>query len=296
MFDEDLSIPLISLGGEKLSFISDLIGKEFELSKQNAEIDFEVNEDNDRRAELDITKNDKWITSAQQILNLPRKIKDASKEELVLWLGKKLRFTGIEPRDKSKFLGKFIEYHLRKRSISELSINRYILVAVLNEEINRILERYAKGRFEKFLKEKEISVKGFEGFPEKITLSEMPKQSWNKSYYKNIDKLNKEELKFVERLDLLENIKFWVRCREKKEDSFFIHGWKKNKFYPDFVAVTKNNNIVVLEWKGEHLITNEETQYKKEIGKIWESLDNKLHFEMVNNGNVEEVLTRLKEI
>jgi len=43
-------------------------------------------------------------------------------------------------------------------------------------------------------------------------------------------------------------------------------------------------------------MTNEETQYKKEIGNIWESLDNKLHFEMVNNGNVEEVLSKLKEL
>ena len=124
----------------------------------------------------------------------------------------------------------------------------------------------------------------------------MPKQKWNKSYYEKIDKLNKEELKFVERLDLLEDIKFWVRCRERKDDSFYIRGWKKNKFYPDFIAVTKKKNIVALEWKGEHLTTNDETQYKKEIGEIWKSLDNRLHFEMVNNGNVEEVLTRLKEL
>jgi len=60
--------------------------------------------------------------------------------------------------------------------------------------------------------------------------------------------------------------------------------------------VTKKKNIFALEWKGEHLMTNEETQYKKEIGNIWESLDNKLHFEMVNNGNVEEVLSKLKEL
>jgi len=295
VFKENLSIPMMSFENEKLSF-GDLIGEEFELSKQNAEIDFEVNEDNDRRAELDITKNDKWITSAQQILNIPRKIKDASKEYLILWLSKKLRFTEIESKDKLKFLNKFIEYHLKKKSISELSINRYILVTILNEEINKILENYTKKKFEKFLKEKKIIVKEFEKFPEKITLSEMPKQNWNKCYYKYIDKLNKEELKFVERLDLLENIKFWVRCREKKDDSFFIQGWKKNKFYPDFIAVTKKNNIVALEWKGEHLMTNEETIYKEEIGKIWKSMNKNLHFELVNNKNVEEVLAKLKEL
>ena len=92
------------------------------------------------------------------------------------------------------------------------------------------------------------------------------------------------------------NIKFWVRCREKKEDSFFIQGWKKNKFYPDFIAVTKKNNIVALEWKGEDRVSNEDTQYKEEIGKIWESMNKNLHFFLVHNVNVEEVLTKLKEL
>jgi len=92
----------------------DLIGEDFELSKQNAEIDFKVNYDSDRRVEIDISEKDKWITGAQQILNLPPKIKNASREELVLWLSKKLRFTELEHKDKLKFLSKFIEYHLKK--------------------------------------------------------------------------------------------------------------------------------------------------------------------------------------
>ncbi|MBS3099602.1 hypothetical protein J4463_00080 [Candidatus Pacearchaeota archaeon] len=96
-------------------------------------------------------------------------------------------------------------------------------------------------------------------------------------------------------LETLPNIKFWVRSREKK-DPFFIQGWKKNKFYPDFIVVTKKNNIVALEWKGEDRISNEDTQYKEEIGKIWESLNKNLHFFLVHNGNVGEVLTKLKEL
>ena len=295
VFNEDLSVPMISFEKEKLSF-GDLIGEDFELSKQNAEIEFKVNYDNDRRAEIDISEKDNWITGAQQILTFPPKIKNASKEELVLWLSKKLRFTELEHKDKLKFLDKFIEHHLKKKSLSELSVNRYILVTKLNEIINQILEDYAKKRFDKFLKEKKIIVRELEKFPEKITLSEFPKQDWNKSYYEKIDKLNNEELKFIERIDLLENIKFWVRCREKKDDSFFIQGWKKNKFYPDFIAVTRKKNIVALEWKGEDRVSNEDTQYKEEIGKIWESLNKNLHFFLVHNRNVEEVLTKLKEL
>ena len=295
---EDLSVPLMSFENEKLSF-EDLIGEDFELSKQNAEFDFTIHYDNDGRALIDLDDKDKWVKGAvkQDILNLTHKDRNFSKEELIQWLDKKLRFTMLQKPDKIKFIQKVIEYQLKKKSLSELSVNRYILVTKLSEVINQILEDYAKRRFDKFFKEKKIIVKELEKFPEKITLSQEIHQEFNKNYYSKIDKLNKEELRFIERLDLetLPNIKFWVRSRERK-DPFFIQGWKKNKFYPDFIAVTKKNNIVALEWKGEDRVSNEDTQYKEEIGKIWESMNKNLHFFLVHNGNVEEVWREVKKI
>jgi len=262
-FKEDLSIPIMSFENERLSF-EDLIGEDFELSKQNTEFDFTIHYDNDGRALIDIQDQDKWIKSAQQILRITYKDKNFSKEELIQWLDKKLRFTMLQKPDKIKFIQKVIEYQLKKKSLSELSVNRYILVTKLSEVINQILEDYAKKRFDKFLKDKKIILKQLDKFPEKITLSQEIPQEFNKNYYSKIDKLNKEELRFVERLDLetLPNIKFWVRSREKK-DPFFIQGWKKNKFYPDFIAVTKKNNIVALEWKGEDRVSNEDHNIKK---------------------------------
>ncbi|MFZ5954923.1 MAG: DEAD/DEAH box helicase [Nanoarchaeota archaeon] len=293
---ENLFVPMLAFEDEKLSF-EDLIGEEFELAKQNAEFDFTINYDNDGRALIDIQGQDKWVKSAQQILKITYKDKNFSKEELIQWLDKKLRFTILEKSDKIKFIQKVIEYQLKKKSLSELSVNRYVLVTKLSEIINHILEDYAKKRFDEFIKNKKISVKDFEKFPEKITLFQEIFRGFNKNYYSKIDRLNKEELKFVERLDLetLPNIKFWIRNREKK-DPFFIQGWKKNKFYPDFIAVTKNNNIIVLEWKGEDRKSNEDTQYKEEIGKIWESIDKNLHFFLVHNGNIEEILSKLKNL
>lgn len=295
-FKEDLFVPLISFEKEKLSF-EDLIGEDFELSKQNHKFDFTIHYDNDGRALIDIKDQDKWVKSAQQILKITYKDKNFSKDELIQWLDKKLRFTMLEKSDKIKFIEKVVNSQLKKKSLSELSVNRYILVTKLNEEIKQILEDYSKKRFNKFLKEKKIILKELEKFPEKITLSQEIPQEFNKNYYEKIDKLNKEELRFIERLDLetLPNIKFWVRSREKK-DPFFIQGWKKNKFYPDFIAVTKKKNIVALEWKGEDRVSNEDTQYKEAIGKIWESMNKNLHFFLVHNGNVEEVLTKLKEL
>ncbi len=295
-FKEDLFIPIMSLDKEKLSF-EELIGEDFELSKQNYKFEFEMFYDGDGKAIIDIQDKDKWVRSAQQTLHITYKDKNFSKEELIQWLDKKLRFTLLDKPDKVKFIRKIIEEQLKEKTISELSVNRFILLEKLSDLILKILEDYSKGKFEKMLKEKKISVMKLDKFPETIILSQEPDRKWNKNYYENVDKLNKEEMNFVQRLDLdgLNNIKFWVRNREKK-DPFFIQGWKKNKFYPDFIALTKKGNIIALEWKGEDRISNEDTQYKEEIGNIWSSLDKNLHFFLVHNKNIDEILNKLKEL
>ena len=90
------------------------------------------------------------------------------------------------------------------------------------------------------------------------------------------------------------NIEFWVRNREKV-DPFYIQGWQKNKFYPDFIAVTKKGNILALEWKGEDRVGNIDTDYKEIIAKEWEKLGKgKLHFFLVHNKNIEEILNKIK--
>ena len=203
-------------------------------------------------------------------------------------------------RYSSTFLKKAINHQLssNKKTLSELSVNRYVLFDKLSEVINGLLEKQSKKRFDEFLKKGKVKVKKFEAFPDKITLKQLIPQEYAKNLYANIDKLNKEEAGFVGRLDLdnLPNIKYWVRSREKV-DPFYIQGWKKNKFYPDFVAVTKKGNAIALEWKGGDRISNDDTTYKVEIGDLWAKLGgSKLHFLLVHNGNIERILTALKTL
>lgn len=209
-----------------------------------------------------------------------------------------MRFTILEKSDKVKFIDKAIDLQLKKHSLAELSVNRYLLMDKLDEVINGVLQEYAKKRFDEFAKKGAITTKTFDSFPKTISIAEEVPQDFNKNYYKKIDKLNKEELSFVERLDLdtLPNIDFWIRSREKK-DPFYIQGWQKNKFYPDFIAVTKKGAVVALEWKGEDRISNEDTAYKVKIGEMWVKLGKgKLHFFLVHNKNIEEVLNELKTL
>ncbi len=295
---KDLKVPMMSLDKDKLSF-EDLLGEDFKLAKQDADFDFKIHYDFDGQATIDITEDDEWLEGKQ--LNLPYQYLDGnhSIEELVSWLDKKLRFPMLNPEDKAAFIEKAIQAQIkRKRTLAELSVNRYLLADRLYVEINEILELHTQKIFNGLMTKNKITLGLFDSYPATIALKSPVPKVFNKNLYQRIDAINGEERGFVDRIDLgaLDNIEFLVRNREKV-DPFYIQGWRKGKFYPDFVAMTKKGNIVVLEWKGEDRISNDDTAYKVEIANIWQKLGRgKTHFFLVHNGNAEEVLNELRSL
>ncbi len=296
---KDLKVPMMTFGKDKLAF-EDLLGEDFELAKQDADFGFKIHYDLDGQATIDITEDDEWLQGKQ--LSLPYQYLDGdhSTDELISWLDKKLRFPMVSPDDKVGFIEKAVQTQIKKhkRSLPELSVNRYLLADRLSVVITEVLEAYTKKVFTGLISKKKLSVDAFDSYPPTITLKSPVAKVFNKNLYERIDAINGEERGFVERIDLgiLDNIEFWVRNREKV-DPFYIQGWRKGKFYPDFVAVTKKGSIVALEWKGEDRISNDDTAYKVEIANVWAKLGKgKLHFFLVHTGNTEEVLTRLKSL
>jgi len=52
-----------------------------------------------------------------------------------------------------------------------------------------------------------------------------------------------------------------------------------------------------VEYKGENLLTNEDTKYKVELGNRWKSLaGNNYEFYLVSKKNMEEFITEIKEL
>lgn len=296
---KDLKVPIMAIGKQKLSF-EDLLGEDFKLAKQNPDCDFQIHYDLDGQATIDITEDEEWLRGKQLALSFQYLDGNHSVDELVTWLDKKLRFPMLSPEDKIAFLEKAVQSQIKKnkRTLPELSVNRYLLAERLNLLITERLETYTKKAYKDLLTKKKLVVAPFDSYPATIALKSPVPKVFNKNLYERIDSINGEERGFVERIDLgaLDNIEFWVRNREKV-DPFYIQGWKKGKFYPDFVAVTKKGNIVALEWKGEDRISNEDTAYKVEIAKEWEKLGKgKTHFFLVHNGKVDEVLAAIKAL
>ena len=80
--------------------------------------------------------------------------------------------------------------------------------------------------------------------------------------------LNGEEFSCAWSLDSLEEVDVWVRNVARHPDSFWLPR-VGGRFYPDFVARLKDGRILVVEYKGEHLVGAPEAREKERIGKLW---------------------------
>jgi len=80
---------------------------------------------------------------------------------------------------------------------------------------------------------------------------------------------NDEEFDCARALDIIPQVKYWVRNIARHPNSFCLPT-STDRFYPDFVAELEDGRILVVEYKGGHLIDSRDTKEKLMIGEIWE--------------------------
>jgi type III restriction enzyme len=78
-----------------------------------------------------------------------------------------------------------------------------------------------------------------------------------------------EEFECALFLDLLPQVETWVRNIERRADSSFWLQTSTDKFYPDFVCQLTDGRILVVEHKGEHLYSNDDSKEKRLLGDLW---------------------------
>lgn len=82
--------------------------------------------------------------------------------------------------------------------------------------------------------------------------------------------MNQLEIKVANLIDNNDNVAWWVRNISENKKWYSMKGWKKGKIRPDFIVAKKTKNdslelVYVIESKGEHLVDNPDTQYKKSV-------------------------------
>ncbi len=98
-------------------------------------------------------------------------------------------------------------------------------------------------------------------------------------------KSNGEEFRCAQAIDMHPKVKMWVRNVDRQPHSFFLPT-STDKFYPDFVVILNDNRVVLVEYKGGHLLSTDDTKEKRNIGELWASKSNgKGLFMLVSESN-----------
>jgi len=94
---------------------------------------------------------------------------------------------------------------------------------------------------------------------------------FSKHYFRNVGELKSEgeEYECACFLDSLPEVRHWVRNLERRPDSSFWLQTSADRFYPDFVAKLEDGRILVVECKGEHLWSNDDSKEKRALGELW---------------------------
>ena len=104
-----------------------------------------------------------------------------------------------------------------------------------------------------------------------------------------------EEFTCAQFLDTqLPEIKFWVRNLSRRPTSFRLQT-STDWFYPDFVCQLTDGRILVVEYKGGHLLNTPDAQEKRDIGTLWAARSKgRCLFVMPSDGRFDEIVKALK--
>ncbi len=216
-----------------------------------------------------------------------------TESDLINWLDKRVRQSGITQVQMRAYLVKLISHLIHERKFSLTSLHRasFQLANAIIAEINRLSlharkQAFQQDLFNELIVAETLTAENSFEFQAGMYPVKRPYRGgydFTKHFYDEIDDLKEktasgketEEFICARLLDMHPKIKYWVRNIPKQASSFSLPTGG-NDFYPDFVAELTDGKIFVLEYKGEHLKTSDDSRIKNDIGKKWATESNNL--------------------
>ena len=153
------------------------------------------------------------------------------------------------------------------------------------EDVNQKAENVFKGkvecgkiRFDLKIEDQRYKIKTYSVKDGNIfTVNGKPAQRTLFDYaYEN--EFNSLERKFAIHLDTHEAVIWWHRLAARQSNGYSLRGWKKDSIYPDFIVMASKEGdkmlLGIYDTKGEHLVGNLDTEYKKDVLKTLEDAFN----------------------
>jgi len=221
------------------------------------------------------------VAEEKEVYNLDLIETEITENDLVRWLDRQLRNPSLNQVILNRFLTATISHLIREKgyTLTALIRSKFLLVRAVRQRLTILQERAASIGFQQALFSDSVPLKSsfrYEfGFEPGIYPARSPfycgRFKFKKHYYPVIEdlKADGEEYECAQAIDAHPKIKHWVRNLVNRHQASFrlpvANGW----FYPDFVAELEDGRLLVVEYKGEAYLTNDDSREKNQVGKIW---------------------------
>lgn len=187
----------------------------------------------------------------------------------------------VASSDLTAYIDRIVE-NMNADELAAMEKNIYGYATKIKTKIESLLDEYRKEKFKNMLETGKIECLPSFRLKREINPGN-PFGLLSKSLYRSEQAVNGFELKVIEKVSSLPNIKWWHRNMDRLE--FCINGYLNH--YPDFIVMTNSGKIVMVETKGEHLTSNDDSREKAELGKIWQAQSgSKFRYYMVSENDI----------
>ncbi|MEG9482247.1 DEAD/DEAH box helicase family protein [Mannheimia sp. HC-2023] len=240
-------------------------------------------QENSQSFEIDVEDKRVSYHFNQQQLSFSDDWLELTEQDFIRWLDKQVRLTDIPQPIMLRFLQLLISDLLKNVEITltQLVQHKFALARAISDLINRYRALAQKNCYQQTLfgdnEEVEICLNEqyqFSFTPEKLAPQPpfyVGRYKFNKHYFAQIEELKAsgEEFDCAVAIDSLPQVKYWVRNPVKRGFSLPL---AHQNFYPDFIVELIDGRILIVEYKGEQLKSNEDSKEKALIGNLWEKL------------------------
>ena len=271
----------------------------FKLSSKDIDIDFNSVSAEIVKVDYDEVRKDaiisKFSIQAKKMLieTIVAKPKEKQVKEIANIMVSKIgNMTPIPEQEIKKYVERIFNEFTTEEIIDAVN-NEYNYIYKIKAKILELSNQHAKEEFSRLLDTNKIIVKPSFKFKETLIHSKEGAKI-DKSLYEREGDMNNFEQSLIMDIASQENILFWHRNSVTKDKGFYLNGFSNNH-YPDFILYTKNQNIILVETKGDFL-DNDESKSKNILGKKWaeKAGENFKYFMVFENKNVEGCYTAKK--
>lgn len=267
----------------------------FKLASKSTEINFEdttqVYEVDYNEAKKTASKGIIFSVRAKNILidAMLAKPKENQIKDITKLIVRRLGdMTPISHDDLSKYISRVFE-DLSNDQLRDIINNEFLYISKIKTHIKKLESEYAREQFQTLLDTNDIIVKPSYSFASELTHVNLCPVI-NKSLFEREASINKHEEEVIMNLASLENVRFWHRNIVKGK-GFALNGYDSNH-YPDFIIYTQNNNLILIETKGDDR-DNDDSRAKNILGKKWaeKAGDNYKYFMVFQKKEVADTYT-----